>query len=114
MIATREHIISRRDDLSKFLKIHPLHHLYGGENAFLLQDYLSAIGSAGIALTKVLNPLESDINLYPETVQSTKAMFARKFGLPFSSMIPDIFLTWRGRLSKNPGRLYTFVGTRQD
>jgi SAM-dependent methyltransferase len=37
-IAAREHVISKDDDLGKFLKQHPLHHLYGGENAFLLTD----------------------------------------------------------------------------
>ena len=113
MIATREHVLSRKDDLDRFLKAHPLHHLYGGENAFLLEEYLSAIGDAGIRLTNVLNPLESEINVYPETLKSVKAAFARKLRLPSSSFIPDILLSWRGGQINDPGRLYTFFGYRQ-
>ena len=108
-IATREHVLSRRDDLVQFQSAHPLHSLYGGENAFLLDEYLNAIGDAGIRLTKVLNPLESDINLYPHTLKSVKATFARKLWLP-SFLIPSFLLSWRGRQMNTPGRLYTFFG----
>jgi len=47
-IATREHVISKKEDLSKFLENHPLHKLYGGENAFLLEEYKKVIENAGI------------------------------------------------------------------
>jgi len=52
MIAGREHVLSRRQDLGEFLRRHPLHSLYGGENAYLLQEYLEAIDAAGIALAE--------------------------------------------------------------
>jgi SAM-dependent methyltransferase len=110
MIATREHVLSRKEDLDAFKKSHPLDHLYGGENAFLLKEYLNAIGDAGIRLTKVLNPLESEINVYPATLQSVKAAYARKLRLPSPIFIPDILLSWRGRLINDPGCLYTFFG----
>ena len=42
-IATREHVISRPEDLPAFLESHPLHKLYGGEHAYLLDEYLGAI-----------------------------------------------------------------------
>ena len=42
-IAAREHVISKEADLGKFLDQHPLHHLYGGEHAFLLDRYTSAL-----------------------------------------------------------------------
>ena len=113
MIATREHVLSRKDDLNKFLNTHPLHHLYGGENAFLLQDYVSAIQDAGIRLTKVLNPLESDINTYPETLTSVRKEYARKLRLPSSAFVPDWLLSWKGARSDEPGRLYTFFGHKE-
>src|SRR5262245_9884047 len=42
-VAVREHVISRETDLQEFLDDHPLHRLYGGENAFLLDRYLGAL-----------------------------------------------------------------------
>jgi SAM-dependent methyltransferase len=113
MIATREHVISHRDHLDEFLKHHPLHALYGGENAFLLKDYLDALAAGGIRLSKVLNPLASDINLYPETRDSARALMARKLRLPSASLVPDAILALRGKLINDPGRLYTFFGFKR-
>lgn len=112
MIATREHVLSRRQDLNEFLRSHPLHALYGGESAFLLEEYLGALKIGGIKVIRVLNPLISDINLYPDTRESLKAHYARKLRLPFPALIPDGFLSLRGKLMNEPGRLYTFVGKR--
>jgi SAM-dependent methyltransferase len=111
-IATREHVVSRRRDVPAFLESHPLHHLYGGENAYLLSEYCSAIEDAGIKLTHVLNPKESDINLYPETQLEVKRRWARKLHLPFARLIPDAALKYAGARSDVPGRLYTFAGTK--
>ena len=44
-IATREHVISKKEDLPVFLANHPLHRFYGGENAFVLQKYLDEEGN---------------------------------------------------------------------
>ncbi len=112
MIATREHVISHRRDLDKFLSNHPLHALYGGENAFLLEEYLNALRGASIVVSNVLNPLDSDINLYPETRASVKARMAQRLRLPSASFIPDALLSLKGKLMDNPGRLYTFVGSK--
>lgn len=110
-LATREHVISRREDLSTFLAAHPLHKLYGGEHAYLLREYLNAIRGSGIVLNAVLNSYQSDINLYPETVSGLKQRIAAKVFLP-ASLIPNAALSWLGALDKTPGRLYTFVGRK--
>ncbi len=110
-IATREHVISRDHDLAAFLEGHPLHRLYGGERAYLLQDYVDAIRCSGIEITRVLNPYQSNINLYPETIQSIKKRFARKLGVSFLP-IPDFLLGLLGSFSNSPGRLYTFIGRK--
>lgn len=110
-IATREHVISRREDIDVFLAGHPLHKLYGGENAYLLQEYLSAIRSGGVEFTAVLNPFQSDINLYPETIAGLKRRIAAKLFLP-NVLIPNIALSWLGAMNKSPGRLFTFVGRK--
>ena len=64
-IATREHVLRDRSDLSKFLESHPLHRHYGGENAFLRDEYLGAIRGAGLEVTRVIYPYESAINYFP-------------------------------------------------
>jgi SAM-dependent methyltransferase len=112
MIASREHVLSRRQDLDEFLRLHPLHSLYGGENAFLLEEYVSAIEAAGIRLIKVFNPLESEMNLYPETRASIKVKIARKLWLPSPLLVPDALLSFKGRFMSAPGRLYTFWGRK--
>lgn len=111
-IATREHVLSRKQDLNEFFARHPLHHLYGGENAYLLADYTDAIHDAGIHLKKILNPLDSDINTYPETRESIKLAYARKMRLPHPSLIPNFVLSLKGTVDKRPGRLYSFVGCK--
>jgi SAM-dependent methyltransferase len=109
-IATREHVISRREDLQAFLDMHPLHKLYGGENAFLLDEYVNAIQGGGIRLEHVLNPQASDINLYPETLNDVRVRFAKRYHWPLPALIPDKLLAWQGARSNFPGRVYTFVG----
>lgn len=96
-IAIREHVVNNEADLKIFLKNHPLHKLYGGENAYKLNVYIDAIEKAGVRLTSILNPLESDINLYP-----------RK-----NSFIPVIIMSFIGSLINYPGRLYSFIGRKK-
>lgn len=111
MIATREHVISKPADLDAFLKSHPLHSLYGGEHAFQLKTYLSAIRSAGLKVTKTLNSFASDINLYPQTTSAIRLRAAARLGVS-PKMIPNVLLRIYGALDRTPGRLYTFVATK--
>lgn len=95
-IAIREHVISTKKDLPIFLSNHPLHKLYGGENAFLLKEYLNAIRNAHIKLTAVLNPIESDINLFPRR----------------NKYMPKLLAKYLGNLIGYPGRIYSFIGEK--
>jgi SAM-dependent methyltransferase len=123
-IAIREHVISREEDLESFFKAHPLHSLYGGENAYLLSKYKDAIRSAGFALNQVYSPLESPINYAPQTLNvlrdeiaaraTSKLPFARclvrfVLGLPWVWPIVLPLLTY---VDDRPGRLYSFLATR--
>ena len=118
-LVTREHVISRRKDLQAFLDAHPLHHLYGGEHAYLLREYLDAIASSGLQIRKVFGPHESSINLAPMTVRELQEMIERMHarflgarmgrlvaGVPFYKTWFIRWLTWR---TDHPGRLYTFL-----
>lgn len=114
LIATREHVISRPEDLPRFLDAHPLHRLYGGEHAYTLVQYLQALEAAGLNISLVLNPYDSDINVYPDSLSAVKQRWARKAGLPMASLIPDKILSWVGSCSRLPGRLYSFVATKPE
>jgi len=124
LVAVREHVISRPAHLQAFLDSHPLHHLYGGENAFLLQDYTSAIQSAGLVLEQVLAPLESPINYSPRSEEELRAELARRIGQRLSHIqwlvsgllrldaVWKPILTLLGWFDHRPGRLYSFVARK--
>src|SRR6266481_4758631 len=119
-IAAREHVISKEADLGQFLDQHPLHRLYGGEHAFLLQRYVGALDDAGFDTVEVFRPLKSPINLFPYTFDSLRAAVVEKL----SQKIP-VRPLWRVVLGRKrvfaallslaehfdnrPGRLYSFV-----
>ena len=119
-VAAREHVINKEADLGKFLDQHPLHHLYGGEHAFLLDRYIGALKGAGFASVEVLSPLKSPINLFPYTIDTLRDAVVDKV----SRKIPARPL-WRSMLSSDwlfqsllstaehfdnrAGRLYSFV-----
>ncbi len=123
-IAVREHVISRDEDLDAFLEIHPLHKLYGGENAFRLAQYESAITKSGFHLERISSPLESAVNYFPHTLRGLQREIAIKASrnlpvvrtilehllrIPFMWSLALPLLT---RLDKRPGRLYSFVAIR--
>lgn len=123
-IATREHVISRHSDLKVFQDNHPLHNLYGGENAYLLREYKTSIKNADLQLKKVLGPLESDINYAPFGIDELKRnvleMF-RRFGMDSFlkhvlsyKMMWDCFIMAYSLLDKSPGRLYSFVAFKSE
>lgn len=117
MIAAREHVISNKKDLQAFFDIHPLHHLYGGEKAFLLKEYKSAIRQAGFTGLQVISPWHSPINFAPYCLNNLKDIVSKKFG-PLKSMIRRVLnvpAIWRlfcnlmKLIDRRPGRLYSFL-----
>ena len=126
-IATREHVISKKEDLLTFLDSHPLHHLYGGENAYLLDEYLFAIRASGLRVRKVFDPYDSVINYFPtpeeqmlfHTFSPLRRIFGNKIAsdLMHSVLAEKIFVhTMLKKLAslrdKTPGRLYTFLAVK--
>ena len=112
-LATREHVIFKDADLAVFLAEHPLHRLYGGENAYRLSEYKRAIKRAGIRLTKVLNPWASAVNLHPRTAADiAELIHARLPFVPAFVLTPSL-LRRLGWLLRSPGTNYSFVGVRE-
>lgn len=124
-IAVREHVISRRGHLDAFLQAHPLHDLYGGENAFLLNEYIGAFRRAGFTVRSVLRPLQSPINYFPHSPESLREELVVRLGkIPgsrpilrsllapnpvFSSVLRILSV-----LDSRPGRLYSFFCDKPD
>jgi SAM-dependent methyltransferase len=122
LLATREHVISKQEDLQRFFDGHPLHHLYGGENAFLLQTYISAIEGAGLKLKRVLGPWDSVINYAPkprsEFQNMAESLLARRVGHTLSHKLVSLEFVERfcGRYMSQhdhrPGRHYSFLAVK--
>ncbi|MEZ2129484.1 MULTISPECIES: class I SAM-dependent methyltransferase [unclassified Sinorhizobium] len=127
MIATREHVLSRKEDLQAFLQAHALHKFYGGENAFLLEEYLSAMRNAGLQVDKALAPLDSPINYFPMTpeqcfIHCTRPV-ANIIGRPLANLLFNrrhplgqtlmrALVAALNRRDQTPGRLYSFVAVK--
>jgi len=118
-IAVRDHVISSPRDLSIFLQIHPLHQLYGGENAFQLSQYKGAIHAAGFLIDRILRPFDSVINYAPHSRDSLRDELKSKFArFPMGGIlgrfldvgvIMKIFLASLSRFDNRPGRLFSFI-----
>jgi len=123
VLAVREHVISTHGDLPKFLAAHPLHHLYGGEHAYLIDEYRAALEGAGLRVEHELAPFDSPINYAPHTRDTLREELARRAGripggsallrgLLASDRACDAFLRLLSRVDHRPGRLYSFVCSR--
>jgi len=119
-VAVREHVITKRDDLAIFLEAHPLHNLYGGENAFLLNEYVGALKRAGFGIRTVSEPLASPINYFPHTHDTLRKEILVRLGriplvkpvvnaLSSSPLLFKPFLKLLSFFDNRPGRLYSFV-----
>ncbi len=122
LLVTREHVISKKEDLDVFLEAHPLHSLYGGENAFLLEEYSAAITKAGFKLSKVIGPFESVINYAPLSHIDFQARISQKLAsrlgsrlaekLAASKMLQQFVGRYISSRAQDPGRHYSFLAVK--
>lgn len=118
-IAVRDHVIAAKTDLPKFLNSHPLHKLYGGENAYLRSEYLDAIKSANLKVRHVLDAFDSPINYSPHTQDTLKQELSAKLNsIPaFGSIVKiatsdPLFphtLKLLSKIDRRPGRAISFI-----
>jgi len=107
-LATREHVVDRPEDLPFFLAGHPLHHLYGGENAFSLPQYIAAIEEAGFWFSEILAPFDSAINYFPATWNQVEALAQELC----PGEVENVAASLR-RVYRAPGRIFTFSAVKQ-
>lgn len=124
-LADREHVITDESQKPEFLARHPLHHLYGGENAFQLKEYLSALkSSAGFSKVKEYGPYDHKINLLPYFnevhIKEMGYKALKKALLPDFIAKPIANSGWYNKLyaksltmrDKTPGRFYSFLAKK--
>ena len=121
-IACREHVANSPQELELFLRNHPVHRLAGGEHAFPLPDYLSAIRSAGLTLVRVYGPWDSVLNTFPdfrteeERLRYPRKRLETKLGSlgKLLAYVPGVRgFIWR-RIARHtvPGALHSFVAVK--
>ncbi|HVE16566.1 MAG TPA: class I SAM-dependent methyltransferase [Chthoniobacterales bacterium] len=121
ILTTRDHIADDEEQLRQFLAGHPLQHLYGGENAHPLGEYLASFCEAGLELVEVWGPLENILNFYPGTEEArrrevkrlteVKASLLQKLRLKLPSVRRRALreVTWKDR---SPGRIYSILARK--
>jgi 2-polyprenyl-3-methyl-5-hydroxy-6-metoxy-1,4-benzoquinol methylase len=118
-LAVRDHVVSSMNDMQLFLDKHPLHNLYGGENAYTEKQYLSAMRRAGFTIKMIIKSFDSVINYAPYTEDTLKVELSSRINkLPIIGMF-NITLNskWLFKLTlvllsmfdNRPGRLFSFV-----
>ncbi|GEO09906.1 hypothetical protein SAE01_24020 [Segetibacter aerophilus] len=114
LLTLRDHVIKNEVDKQAFLKRHPLHKMYGGENAFTLEEYNNAISSSGFTIKKAMNAASSALNYSPWTKEKFFQEVKRKIPfLPNLGVIKTALWNWNlYRLKKIPGTLYSFIAIK--
>lgn len=122
-IGSREHVISSAKQLPAFLDSHPLHKLYGGENAFTLEEYTGAMERAGLKVIRILKPFDSPINYAPQTKETIAVELQKRLARLPLGFVPASLLNLRfvrslcmkilSQIDRRPGRVFSFVAIKQ-
>jgi SAM-dependent methyltransferase len=78
LLTWRDHVITRKADLPRFFDSHPLHHQYGGENAFMETEYRQAIDRAGLIIDETLRHFDDPMNYGPQSPAELLASVAAR------------------------------------
>jgi SAM-dependent methyltransferase len=132
LITVRDHVIFNIEDKKWFLDTHPLHKFYGGENAFMENEYVTALNEAGLEINKMFRYYESVINYFPlskndlnkkidEKNIDIKNNLIKKIG--FIGKVPFILSLYKRKLGITkstildersvPGRMYSFIAQKK-
>jgi SAM-dependent methyltransferase len=118
-LAIKEHVADTPEELEAFLRIHPLHHLYGGEHAFALETYIRSLRAAGFRRVINYGHYDHPITSAPAvTTPMVREKFEGALGLRISSGLAArisksdallrVYRRWLTISTKIPGRLHSF------
>jgi SAM-dependent methyltransferase len=119
LLATREHVVSRPEDLPVFLERHDTHRYLKNEHAYTLGEYLDAFRAAGFLARTVIGPSSSSINRYPLSDEMFRQNCARALSKRFGRAVARalgshagmlwLYAKLQDRKNEMPGRLYSFL-----
>ena len=120
-LSTREHVADNEEQLVTFRNEHPLHRLYGGENAYALAKYIEGLRRGGFELQKVWGPLDSVLNFFPGTEAQRQIAWRQIANHSYSRF--GRLLSWSARFreaavrrytarDQTPGRIYSFLAIK--
>lgn len=116
IVTLRDHVISGPDQLAPFLAQHPLHRFYGGENAFTLEQYRSALMAAGLSVQSEMRSFQSVVNFDPMTrseVLDRAAAMAGPARPVVRALLGAVPFAWVAQAltaaDQRPGRLVSFL-----
>lgn len=119
VLTLRDHVISGPKQRGAFLAGHPLHHLYGGENAFTLAEYRDALVSSGLCIMQEWRSFQSVINYDPMTELQFLDRLASRAGpmagmlRPVMGVVPFKAITAIATaMDRRPGRLVSFLSRK--
>ncbi len=120
VITLRDHVISGPEQMQAFLDRHPLHHLYGGENAFTVEQYRSALTGAGLVIERELGSFDSVVNYAPLSEADIRKAMADAAPKPLrfasravAAALPfPIVLKLATAADRRPGKLVSFVARK--
>ncbi len=132
LFTIRDHAVFSSKDKELFLNYHPLHMLYGGENAFSPETYRQAMGTGGLKVVEEIKYFDSEINYYPyqaHEIAEIPSQIKRKlkeelkYKLGIISRIPFVLYLYKiknGYWSTKdyfneeliPGRMYSYIARK--
>jgi len=114
VLTVRDHVTKNEKEKETFLKNHPLHSFYGGENAFSLKEYTQAFENANLSIMKSYSHKESIINYAPLSIEKIREKLHNKTGINIKSkLILNLLFKISLQIIQNkPGRLYSFIAIK--
>lgn len=124
LLTWRDHVISKPADLPAFFDRHPLHNLYGGENAFREEEYSAALTRAGLKILKTWRHFDDAMNYGPLSPAGVFAQAASRRLPPLASRLLGQAFGNRvvfgaispllSRMDQRPGRLVAYLAVREE
>lgn len=109
LLTVRDHVVDNESQKKDFLSYHPLHEFYGGENAFSVLEYASAIKKAGFSIKKTWGPYDSIVNLYPKTKEN---IYKKPLSPFYFKLLCFYYKIRTNNMGNSAGRLYSFLAKK--
>jgi ubiquinone/menaquinone biosynthesis C-methylase UbiE len=118
-IAIRDHMLHRKSDLNAFLDAHPLHNLYGGENAYLYREYSDALSQSPLTIIHSFRSFQTPIHYSSDDKEVIRRKVKERISKMSVLVRPAMILTGKAvfpwilslasRFDRRPGAAVSFI-----